>query len=356
MKQFRHGIIGLGNIAEEHIRGIAPLENLRVAAICTRDREKLARKGEELGIPEALRFTDYREMLACPGIDSVSVCTPNAEHYAMVKAAIEAGKAFAVEKPLCLSMEQALELQALLAERPVPHMICFSYRFMDAARYARHLIRSGALGRLRHVFARYDQGWGNDESRPLNWRFRKELAGYGALGDLGSHLIDLVRFLAGEIESVTADMGVLMPERVLPDGSGFGAVTVDDYAMFLAKLTGGVSAMLETTRFAYGHRNLQQIAVYGSQGGLIYTQDLIDGQLCSRLDGCLTEEDFRRNCYERLRIPTEYACTQMEAFEKLLQGDGSGLAADLADGVAVQRVMDTVARSAVSERWEPVGG
>ena len=354
MKTFRHGVIGLGSIAGEHIRGIEPLEGLRVAALCNRSPAALAKWSEELSIPPRLCFTDYRELLACPEIDSVSICTPNAQHYEMVKAAIEAGKAFAVEKPFCLSAEQGEELTALLEKKPVPHMICFSYRFMPAARYARHLIRSGALGQLRHVFAQYDQGWGNDESRPLTWRFQKEQAGYGALGDLGSHLIDLIRFLAGEIETLNADMGVLMPERVLPDGGGTGAVTVDDYTMFLAKLAGGVPATFETTRFAYGRRNFQRIEIYGSRGGLVYTEDLSNGEKHDSLEGCLTEEDFKANRFRRLEIPQEFNCTQMEAFERLLRGDESGLAATLGDGLICQRVMDCAARSARSGKWERI--
>ncbi len=352
MKQYRHGIIGLGSIAGEHIRGIEPLDGLRVAALCNRSPAALERWQKALAIPQRLCFTDYRELLACPEIDSVSICTPNAQHFEMVKAAIEAGKAFAVEKPLCLSLEEGEELRALLEKRPVAHMICFSYRFMPAARYARHLIRSGALGQLRHVFARYEQGWGNDESRPLTWRFQKEKSGYGALGDLGSHLIDLIRFLAGEIECLRADMGLLMPERVLPEGGGRGKVTVDDYAMFLARLEGGVPASFETTRFAYGRRNTQSIAVYGSRGGLVYSEDLIDGELVSSLEGCQTEEDFRANRYTRLEIPKEFHCTQMEAFERLLHGDENTLAATLEDGLACQRVMDAVARSAGNGQWE----
>lgn len=354
MAQFRHGIIGLGSISNDHIRGVEALPNMRVAALCTRRPDVLAERGAQLGVAPEMLFTDYRQMLACPEIDSVSICTPNVQHYEMVRAAIAAGKPFAVEKPLCLTMAQAEELSRMLEEKPLPHMLCFSYRFMPAARYARHLIRSGALGQLRHVFARYDQGWGNDESRPLTWRFDRELAGYGALGDLGSHLIDLVGFMAGGIRSLTADMGVLMPERVLPDGSGMGKVTVDDYAMFLARLEGDVPATFETTRFAYGHRNLQQIAVYGSRGGLIYTQDLIDGQLRSSLDSCLTEEAFRANRFERAEIPEEFCCSQMEAFCRLLGGDGSGLGATVADGLQCQKVMDAVARSAGTRRWVDV--
>ena len=353
MGDIRHGIIGLGAIAERHIRE-AEAAGLCIHALCTRDRETLDRCGAALGVPPERRFRDYRDLLRCPGLDSVSICTPNDRHFEMVRAALEAGVPFSVEKPLCLDRAQAEALCALAAARPVPHMICFSYRFLPAARYARHLIRTGALGELRHIFAQYDQGWGNDPARPLTWRFRKEKAGYGALGDLGCHLIDLVRFFAGEFACVTADLGVLMPERVLPDGSGMGRVTVDDYAMFLARLAGGTPAMLEATRFAYGRRNLQRVAVYGARGGLVYEQDLIDGALCSRLEACLTEEDFRANRYRPVTVPEEFACTQMEAFARLLRGDGSGLPATVRDGLAAQLVMDAAARSAETGRWENV--
>lgn len=354
MKEFRHGIIGLGSIAGEHIRGIEPLKGLHVTALCNRSPAALEKWSEILAIPARLCFRDYRELLACPEIDSVSICTPNVQHYEMVKAAIEAGKAFAVEKPFCLSIEQGEELRALLEKKPVPHMICFSYRFTPSARYARHLVRSGALGKLHHVYAQYEQGWGNDESRPLTWRFQKEQAGYGALGDLGSHLIDLIRFTAGEFECLTADMGVLMPERILPDGEGKGRVSVDDYTSFLAKLSAGVPVTYETTRFAYGRRNYQRLEIYGSRGGLVYVQDLIDGKIVDCLEGCLTEEDFKANRFSRLEIPPEFNCTQMEAFERLLRGDQSGLAATLDDGLICQRIMDTAARSARSGKWERI--
>ena len=354
MKEFRHGIIGLGSIAGEHIRGIEPLKGLKVAALCNRSPAALEKWSKKLAIPDRLCFTDYHDLLACTEIDSVSVCTPNAQHYEMVKAAIEAGKAFAVEKPFCLSIEQGEMLKTMLEHNPVPHMICFSYRFTPSARYARHLIRSGALGELRHVFAQYEQGWGNDESRPLTWRFQKEQAGYGALGDLGSHLIDLIRFMAGEFESLIAEMGTLMPERILPDGQGKGKVSVDDYAMFLAKLSGGVPVTYETTRFAYGRRNYQRVEIYGSRGGLVYTQDLVDGKISDILEGCLTEEDFKANRFSRIEVPGEFCCTQMEAFERLLRGDQSGLTATIDDGLICQRVMDSAARSARSGRWERI--
>lgn len=353
MKQIRHGIIGMGSVSNDHIRGIAGLEGMRVSAIFARKQSVLDEKGEALGIRPEQRFLDYKELIHNPEVDSVSICTPNHMHYEMVKEAIAAGKPFAVEKPLSVTTQQAEELAARLRSKPIPHMVCFSYRFMPAVRYARYLVQSGQLGALRHVFAQYNQGWGNDVSRPMSWRFQKEMTGYGALGDLGSHLIDLVRFIAGEISEVSGELGVLMPQRMQADGS-VGKVTVDDYAMFLARVNGNVPSVFTATRFAYGLRNYQRIEIYGSEGGLIYTQDLIDGRMEDHLAVCLGVENLRQNRYSDISVPQEYCCGQMEGFQRLLNGDSSGLCATIEDGLRVQRIMDAVAASAAHKEYYKV--
>ena len=354
MKQWNHGIIGMGSISRDHINGIAPLPGICVAAIYDRTPDVLERAGDRLGISDDMRFRDYEAMLASPGVDSVSICTPNFLHYEMVRQAIRAGKPFAVEKPLSLTVEQAEELTALVEAAAIPHILCFSYRFMPAARYARWIVQNGYLGELRHVNVQYHQGWGNDAHVPLTWRFQKDLCGYGALGDLGSHAIDLVRFMAGEIEEVSADCGILMPERESADGTGMLPVTVDDYAQFMAKLTGGVPALFSITRFAYGRRNYQRVELYGSKGGLIYTQDLLSGTLCDKLEACIGDVAFQSNQYSEMPVPVRFQCSQMEAFYRCLHGDGSGLAATLRDGLICQKVMDTVARSSAARQWERV--
>ena len=354
MRKIVHGILGLGKVARDHIDGIAPLPGIEVGALCTRNKETLRRWGDALSVPENRRFTDAGDLFACGEVDSVSICTPNFLHGGHVRMAIAAGKPFAVEKPLSLSAAEAKELCALERARPLPHMVCFSYRFMPAARYARFLIREGLLGEVRHVYAAYRQGWGNNETMPLTWRFRRETSGYGALGDLGSHLIDLIRFLVGDFREVCADGGTFLKERPLEDGSGRGAVTVDDFTQFLARLEGGVPAMVSATRFAYGWRNLQRVEVYGSRGGLVYRQDLEEGRLQSRLEISIGEADFRANCYHEVKAPMEFRCTEMEAFERLLRGDPSGQAATLEDGLQAELVMAAAARSTKTRRWEPV--
>lgn len=353
MNKIVHGVLGLGKVARDHIEGIAPLPGIEVGALCTRNEETLRRWGDALSVPERLRFTDARDLFSCGGVDSVSICTPNFLHGEHVRMAIAAGKPFAVEKPLSLSAEEARELCLLERAHPLPHMVCFSYRFMPAARYARFLIREGLLGEVRHVYAAYRQGWGSNARSPRTWRFQREKAGSGALGDLGSHLIDLVRFLVGGFLEVCADGGTFIRERPLEDG-GMGAVTVDDFTQFLARLEGGVPAMVSATRFAYGWRNLQRVEVYGSKGGLVYRQDLEEGRLQSHLEISIGEADFRANCYHEVKAPMEFRCTEMEAFGRLLRGDSSGLAATLEDGLQAELVMAAAERSQKTRRWEPV--
>lgn len=354
MKQWNHGVIGMGAVSRDHINGILPLPGMRVAAIYDRTPAVLEQAGDRLGIADNMRFRDYRTMLESPAVDSVSICTPNFLHYEMVRQAIQSGKPFAVEKPLSLTTEQAEELTALAEQAALPHILCFSYRFMPVARYARWIVQNGYLGELRHVCVQYHQGWGSDPHKPLTWRFQKELCGYGALGDLGSHVIDLVRFLAGEIEEISADCGTFIPERARLDGSGTGAVTVDDYAQFMARLAGGIPALFSVTRFAYGRRNYQRVELYGSKGGLIYTQDLLHDTLCDKLETCIGDVAFQSNHYSETPVPVSFQCSQMEAFYRRLNGDESGLAAGLRDGLVCQRVMDAVARSAASRQWERV--
>lgn len=354
MTMIRHGIVGMGGICKDHIEGLAKLSGVKLTAICDANPDVLQAQGNKLGICQDMCFADFKEMLESPEVDTVSICSPNFLHADMVSQAIAAGKPFAIEKPLSLQMEQSQQLLRAVEQTQLPHLLCFSYRFMPAARYARWIIKSGLLGEVRHVLVQYLQGWGNDLQRPLAWRFRKELAGSGALGDLGSHVIDLTRFLVGEIDEVTAATGIFVAERPMPDGNGQGQVTVDDYAQFLAKLQCGAAASYTITRFAYGRRNLQRVEIYGSQGGLIYYQDLVNGKLTDRLETCIGAVDFKSNSYHITPVPQEFCLGQMEAFVRIARGEPNTLGATIYDGYRCDCVMDAVLHSAKSRHWEKV--
>ena len=136
------GIIGLGGISAKHIREIGKSDKAEVWAVCDIDTAKLRNVGDRLGIPEARRFTDYKDLIACDGVEAVEICTPNYLHIPMAMDVVAAGKALEVEKPLSVDYRGVDELVQAIEEKGIVNMTCFSYRFMPAVRYAKHLIEA----------------------------------------------------------------------------------------------------------------------------------------------------------------------------------------------------------------------
>ncbi|MDQ2868818.1 MAG: Gfo/Idh/MocA family oxidoreductase, partial [Verrucomicrobiota bacterium] len=179
--------------------------DLRLAAICGRDRGATRRAANTLGFERA--ETDWRALIADPLIDIVDICTPNDSHAEIAIAAARAGKAVLCEKPLALTASEARRMTDVVKHARVTNMVCHNYRRAPAIALAREMIERGEIGhRIYHFRARYAQDWIADENFPLVWRLQSKAAGSGALGDLGAHLVDLARFLVGEIESVSAEV------------------------------------------------------------------------------------------------------------------------------------------------------
>lgn len=344
MKKLNIGVIGLGGIANMHIAGIAASGDACVWSICDCNPEALARRGEELGIPETRRYLDVGELLADPELDAVTIATPNHNHYAIACEAIKHRKPFALEKPVSLDTGEAGMLRDMLAREPLPHMVCFSYRYKAAVRYAKQLIDQGKLGDIKHVYSQYLQGWGLDESIPLVWRFRKDLSGSGALGDLGSHILDLQRFLVGDTERVIADADTIIKERDLISGEGKGEVDVDDFCHVLMRLKGGVSGTMSISRFAYGRGNYQQLEIYGTRGALVYNLEKDDALYVQFSDE--GDREFRE-----ADIPEAFRTDQMQSFIRLVQGKGDGCDADMEDGFINQHTLDSIIESFTEQRW-----
>jgi predicted dehydrogenase len=151
----------------------------------------------------------------------------------------------------------------------VKHMVAFNYRFVPAIRQAYELIQSGALGRIYHFRAVYLQEWVMPHfGTPHIWRLDKKVAGSGALGDLGAHIIDLGRFLVGEMKSVNAMTKTFIEERPLADGSGVGKVDVDDAFVSTVEFENGAIGTLEATRFAAGRKNHEVLEINGEKGSI----------------------------------------------------------------------------------------
>ena len=146
-------------------------------------------------------------------------------------------------------------------------MVAFNYRFVPAIRQARDLIQSGALGQIYHYRAAYPQEWIMPHyNQSMIWRLEKKRAGSGALGDLGAHIVDLGRYLVGEMVSVSAMTRTFVTERPLAGGSGTGMVDVDDAFAAVVEFENGAIGTLEATRFAAGCKNRQVWEVNGEKG------------------------------------------------------------------------------------------
>jgi predicted dehydrogenase len=227
--------------------------------------------------------TDWRRLVESDDIQLVDICTPGDSHVDIAIAALEAGKHVLCEKPLANSVveaEKMAEAARAAAERGVYAMVGFSYRRVPAIGLAKQLIEQGRLGEIREIRAQYLQDWLADAEAPMTWRLDKSLAGSGALGDIGAHVIDLAQHLSGA--SLTAVSGLLktfVEERPkLAERSGLlgkasserGKVTVDDAAWFTGRLDNGAIGAFEATRMATGRKNAIRVELSGTDGALAF--------------------------------------------------------------------------------------
>src|SRR5436305_4815051 len=214
----------------------------RLVSIAGRDEAAVSEAAHRFGFERYV--TDWRDLVADPEVELFDNGGPNNLHAEPTVAAAEAGKHVICEKPLGRDANESYEIWQRVAATGVKHLCAFNYRFVPAVRLARELIDAGELGEVRHFRCRYLQDWGDDAS-PDPWRFSAEQAGGGAIGDLMSHVVDLARFLNGEIESLSGFAKTFIPGR-----------EVDDAAEAAGAFADGSVGTLAATRLAHGRRHL----------------------------------------------------------------------------------------------------
>lgn len=339
----------------------------RLAVLAGRDEARATAAAQRFGW-EAVE-TDWRKLIARDDVDLVDICTPGDSHAEIAIAALDAGKHVLCEKPLANSVAEAeamAEAARRARERGVRAMVAFNYRRVPALAHARKLVESGALGEIRHVRSVYLQDWLSDPEAPMTWRLRKETAGSGALGDLGAHIVDAAQFVTGEVVTgVSALTNTFVTERPAENG-GTDAVTVDDTALFLARLSGGAVASFEATRFALGRKNAMRLEVNGSKASLAF--DFESMNELQWYEGTGTEAGFRRILVTEPDHPyvgvwwppghlLGYEHTFTNEVADLLEAIGAGTdpAPGFDDGLRVQRVLAAVEESAAgAAKWTTV--
>jgi len=217
--------------------------------------------------------TDWHRLVADPRIELFDNGGPNALHAEPTITAARNGKHVLCEKPLGRTASESYEIWRAVAATGVKHMCGFNYRFVPANRMAREMIEAGEIGEIRHFRGRYLQDWGDDPSLDT-WRFHAEQAGSGALGDLGAHVVDLARFLVGEVASVASIVKAFIPGR-----------KVDDAFEAAVAFENGAVGTIEATRLALGHKNALQWEINGSKASLAFDLERLNELQFFRSDG-----------------------------------------------------------------------
>ncbi|EPD66964.1 Gfo/Idh/MocA family protein [Streptomyces sp. HGB0020] len=279
-------VVGFGWMGRVHTQAYArllhhyPRLGLRPQLVTV--AEEVPGRAEEAAAQFGFAATtrDWREVAKDPRVQAVSITAPNFLHREIGVAMAEAGKHIWIEKPVGLSTADARAVADAVAAAGVQGAVGFNYRNAPAVETARELIASGAIGRVTHLRIRLFSDYAAHPEGALTWRYEKERGGSGVLGDLASHGADLARFLLGDIESLTADTAVFIPERARPTGATagharatggeLGPVENEDYVNCLLRFASGARGVLEACRVSVGEQNNYGFEVHGTEGAVFW--------------------------------------------------------------------------------------
>ena len=347
MRKVRIGIIGFGEIARgRHVTELLDCPDAEIVAVCDISDKALEKAKEKLGISDEKCYKDYRDLIVDPDVDAVEVCTPNYMHAEIAIAALNAGKPVNLEKPVAMNYEQALKIVEAERNSTAFGMTCFTYRFFPAVRYAKHLVDNGIVGDIIGLNVAYLKNSAFWEGRRLEWRFVKDLAGSGVVGDLAVHLIDLAQLLAGDIVKLCATCDINIKERTTLDGTSVKPVETEDSCSFLARFESGAEGSFHITRSAMGHKNTIRYDVYGTKGSISF--DLNDPTVLAICTGEGDPKDYKTVTE---KVPEEFYITQERAFVNAIKGEKCEHYPSVERGAQGQKVVDAILRSAEEERW-----
>lgn len=389
MKKLKVGLIGAGFMGKAHAVAFSNMQKFFWPApalpvfktIC--DIEPTIAEEAQTRFGFENHTTNWKDIINDPEIDIVSICTPNDCHAEMAIAALNAGKHVICEKPISNSSEGAkamAEAAVKAKSKGVVSMCAYQYRRIPAIELAKKFIDEGSIGNVMNVRATYLQSWSADPSSPLSWRFQKEIAGAGTLGDIASHVIDIAQFLAGDISQVVSNVKTYINERPIQEGGvdllgtvKLGAdakkapVDVDDEDMFLVKFENGAIGSIEATRNAWGRNNFITVEVHGSEGSIYFNYERLN-----ELQVCFAKDpDDRRGFKTIYTGPAHFhgevtwnipgmnigygELKTIEAYEFIKSiVEKKQPSTNFEVGYQVDKVCSAVMKSSKSEKWETV--
>jgi len=354
------GVIGTG-FGLMHILGFRQCENVRVVAVCQQTPGKAAAFAQQYGIPYA--FTDYREVIDHPEVQIVSIAAPPYMHHEMALAALTAGKPVLCEKPFAMNARQGKEMWERAQAAGLAHATAFNWRFLPGVAYTKELIEEGFLGNIYHVNVVWNVERQADPTIPLLWRHQKEYAGFGVLGDIGPHVVDMLRWMLGDFSKVAAHFITAIPKRKVAGSGEIVAADADDACAFLAEMTSGVQVSVHLSRVAYAS-NCHRFELYGDRGTLIYHSDPKDGTWISgQVQGAkagaktLSTLPIPERLHKGLDTKDLTAAVGNFLFAQLSQRfidgvrTGHSVTPSFFEGMKSQEVLDALVRSAAEQKW-----
>lgn len=381
MRELRVGLIGAGFMGKAHSLAYAALPMFFWPTPAMPVRASIAEATQELADEAALRFgfekgtADWRSIIDDPTIDIIDIATPNDLHPQMAIAAAEAGKHIICEKPLARNAIEAKAMLDAVTAAGVVNMVAFNYRRTPAVALAKKYIEEGAIGEIINFRGTYLQDWSADPQSPLSWRFQKSIAGSGAVGDIGTHVIDLARYLAGEITSVNGLARTIIGERPVQQGGRdalgtartggeLAAVDVDDEMITMVKFANGAIGSIEATRNGYGRNNYITFEIHGTEGSIFFNYERRD-----ELQVCFASDPADRRGFRTVYtgpahpygpdlwpIPAlgigygETKIIEAYDFVKAIV-EGGEVSPNFADGYRIAQIADAVLASSASGQW-----
>ncbi len=355
-KGTRVGFIGTGWTEKVQIPAFR-LGGLTPQAICSGKVENARRVAEKFGIPEV--YESWEEMLEAESVDIVSIVTPPALHGPISMAALEKGKHVICEKPMALNVVEAEAM--LAAAQSAPDQLAIvdhELRFTPQRQAMRRLFRENYVGRAIWLEMTWFSSHRLDPDLPWNWWSDAEQGG-GALFAVGSHFLDLGRWMFGRMDAVSAQLKTAHHYRIDPSTGLPKQVTADDHAHIGVKFANGIDGVITTSAIAAGHQGTS-ITLYGTHGVLwldredrlwgLQGENFPDGQweeIPVEDPAAKLEELPRKNSFARGSVYLAQAVAQaMEEGQPWIAD-----AASFYDGLKVQRALDACRRSDVEKAW-----
>jgi predicted dehydrogenase len=373
MQTIRAGVIGTGFMGKAHSLAygavaaiFADVPRPLLVTLCDVDPANLDARARAFGFEKFT--TDWREAVADPSIDAVSITTWNRTHRDIAIAALSAGKHVWCEKPMGLTLQDAEDMADAARRSGRVALLGYNYIRNPVLGLARRLVAEGAIGTVFDFRGQIDEDYMADPDAPWTWRMRRDEAGLGVLGDLMCHLVSAALLLVGPVAQVCAQLHTVHRTRRLPaPPHGAAEVDTDDHAHALVRFAGGATGSMVASRIAHGRKNLLRLELHGSKGMIVFDQERLNELELYVADGAADTRGFRRILSAPEHPPYGAFCPapgHQLGFNDLKVIEAAHFLRGIAgreqpfvgfeDGLLIERTIHGMAASAAAGRWAAI--